>query len=79
MAISLRIPVRTEALIKKYAEKNGKTKTSVILEAIDAKLGLKKDRKQFIRGFAGWMSHDEAQDLRNSLQVFDRVEEEDWE
>jgi len=45
MAISLKIPTYKEELIRKFAKKTGKTKTAVILEAVDAKLGLHKDRK----------------------------------
>jgi len=79
MAISLRIPIYKEELIRKVAKKTGKTKTAVILEAVDAKLGLHKDRKQLIRDLAGWMPHDEAKELRNSLQIFNQINEGDWE
>lgn len=56
-----------------------KTKTAVILEAVDAKLGIHKDRKQLIRDLAGWMPHDKAKELRNSLQIFNQINEGDWE
>ena len=79
MAISLRIPTQKEELIRKFAKKTGKTKTAVILEAVDTKLGLDKDRKQLIRDLAGWMPHDEAKELRNSLQIFNQINEGDWE
>ena len=69
MAISLRIPIYKEELIRKFAEKTEKTKTAVILEAVDTKLGIHKDRKQLIRDLDGWMPHDEAKELRNSLQI----------
>ena len=79
MAISLRIPTYKEELIRKFAKKTGKTKTAVILEAVDAKLGFSKNRKQLIRDLAGWMSHDEAEELRKSLHYFDQINEGDWE
>jgi len=49
------------------------------LEAVDAKLGIHKDRKQLIRDLAGWMPHDKAKELRNSLQIFNQINEGDWE
>ncbi len=49
-----------------------------ILEAIDEKLGLVKNRGQTIRELAGWMSHEEAEELRQSLKVFDAIHEGDW-
>lgn len=79
MPISLRIPTRQEELIRNYAKKMGKTQTAVILEAVDEKLGLNKNRAQLIRDLAGWMSHDEAEELRNSLLLFDQINEGDWE
>jgi len=79
MAISLRVSAHQDELIKKIAEKTGKTKTAVILEAVEAKLGIGKDRKQLIRELAGWMPHDEAEELRSALAHFDRINEGDWE
>jgi hypothetical protein len=79
MAISLRIPPNKEILLRKFAEKTGKTKTSVILEAVDEKLGLQQNRKQLIRDLAGWMSTDEAAELREAVQVFDQINEGDWD
>ena len=79
MPISLRIPTDKEELIRKYAKKRGKTQTAIILEAVDEKLGLNKNRPQLIRDLAGWMSHDEAEELRSSLLLFDQINEGDWE
>jgi uncharacterized protein (DUF1778 family) len=78
MPISLRIPKEKEEMIEKKAKRQKKTKTGFILEAIDEKLGLTKSREEIIRETAGWLSHEEAQELRKSLSVFDRVNEEDW-
>ena len=54
------------------------SKTAFILEAIDEKLGLTESREEIIRTAAGWLTHEEAQELRKSLAVFDEVNEEDW-
>ena len=79
MPISLRIPPEKEKLIQKFAKKAGTTKTAVILEAVDDKLGLTKTREQTVRELAGWLSHDEATELRETLTVFGQIHEGDWE
>lgn len=79
MPLSMRIPPEKDEMIKKAAAKIGKTKTAYILEALDEKLGLIKNREQTIRDFAGWLSHDEAAELRESLQVFNNITEGDWD
>ncbi len=79
MPISLRIPEEKEEMIRKAAAKAGKTETAYILEAVDEKLGLSKSRAQTIRELAGWLSHEEAEELRKSVEVFSRVDEEDWD
>ena len=78
MPISLRIPKEKEEAIKKKARKEKKTKTAFILEAIDEKLGLTKSREDIIRETAGWLSHEDAKELRKALSVFAEVQEEDW-
>lgn len=79
MPISLRIPPEKEDLIRKMASREGKSKTAYILEAIDEKLGLVKNREQTVRELAGWMSREEAEDLRASLKVFSEINEGDWD
>ena len=79
MPISLRIPLKKDEMIKKAAAKSGKTKTAFILEALDEKLGLNEDREQIIRDFAGWLSHGEAEELRKSIYIFDRINKGDWD
>ena len=49
-----------------------------ILEAIDEKLGMTRTREQMIRDLAGWLSHEEAEELRKSVAVFDQIHEGDW-
>ena len=78
MPISLRIPSEKDKIIKKAARRTGKTKTAYILEAVDEKLGVVKDRAQLVRELAGWLSHEEAEELREAVQIFEEVREEDW-
>ena len=79
MPISLRIPPKKEELIRQAAEKSGKTKTSFILDAVDEKLQLVEKREQIIRKTAGWLSRKEASQLEDSLKVFERIDEVDWQ
>ncbi len=79
MPISLRIPPEKEKMIQKFAKKAGMTKTAVILTAIDEKLGLTKNREQTIRELSGWLSHEEASELRETIDVFSQIHEGDWE
>ena len=79
MPISLRIPPEKDKMIQKAAKKSGTTKTAIILEAVDEKLGLTKTREQLIRELAGWLTHEEADDLRQSVEVFSQINEGDWE
>lgn len=78
MPISIRISPQKEELIKKAAEKAGKTKTGFILAAVDEKLQLSESREQTIRKSAGWLSADEAHELRRDLGTFEEVHEGDW-
>jgi hypothetical protein len=45
---------------------------------VDEKLGLVKNREQVVRELAGWLSHEEAQELRKAVETFNKVEEGDW-
>ncbi len=79
MPISIRIPPEKEKIIQRFAKKAGTTKTAVIISAVDEKLGLTKTREQSIRELAGWLSNEEANELRETLAVFDQIHEGDWE
>ena len=79
MPLSLRMPPQKEEMIKKAAKRAGKSKSAYILEAVDEKLGLVKNREQMIREFAGWLSHDEAEELRKATEVFNQVNAGDWD
>jgi uncharacterized protein (DUF1778 family) len=78
MPISLRIPWEKEKIINRAASKAGKTKTAYMLEAVYEKLGLTKAREEIIREMSGWLSHEEAGELRKSVEIFTKVAEEDW-
>ena len=78
MPISLRIPSEKEKMINRAASKEGKTKTAFILEAVYEKLGLAKAREDIIRELSGWLSREEAGELRKSVEIFGEVNEEDW-
>jgi hypothetical protein len=78
MPLSLRLPPDKEAMIRKAADRAGKSKTSFIVEAVDEKLGLHKSREQLIREMAGWLTHQEAEELRQSVTIFEQTNEEDW-
>ncbi len=78
MPLSLRISPEKEKMIKMASERAGKTKSAFIVEAIDEKLGLAKNREKTIRQIAGWLTHEEAEELRTSLDVFNQINEGDW-
>ena len=79
MPVSLRIPSEKDEMLKRAAARGRKTKTAFILEAVDEKLGLVKNREQVVRELAGWLSHAEAQELRKAVEIFEKVGEEDWD
>ena len=76
--LSLRISPEKEKMIQKASRKAGKTKSAFIIDAVDEKLGISKNREQTIRRLAGWLSHEEAEELRNALEPFSRIHEGDW-
>jgi uncharacterized protein (DUF1778 family) len=79
MPISLRIPPKKEQLINRAAKKEGKTKTAFILDAVDEKLRLVESREQTIRKTAGWLSPEEASRLSEDLNIFEKIDEADWQ
>jgi uncharacterized protein (DUF1778 family) len=78
MPVSLRVPSEKVEMIRRAAAKAGVSNTAYILEAIDEKLGVVKNREQTIRELAGWMSREEADELRQALKVFEEIHEGDW-
>lgn len=78
MPLSLRIPPPKDSLITKAATREKKTKTAFIIEAIDQKLGLIKNREKALRNFAGWLSNKEAEELRQATSVFETSHDRDW-
>lgn len=79
MPLSLRLPPEKEKMIQDAANREGKSKSAFILSAVDEKLGPVINREELIRKFAGWLSHDEAEELREATRVFRKVNEADWE
>lgn len=61
-------------MIKKSGAKGKKAKPSFIFEALDEESGLLKNRQQVVRELAGWLFHEEAQELRMAAEVFEMVE-----
>jgi hypothetical protein len=60
------------------AVKTGKTKTALILEALNEKYTPKKDRSQLIRNLAGWMPKTECNALRYVVSVLSAADEIYW-
>jgi uncharacterized protein (DUF1778 family) len=79
MPLSLRIHPGKEEKIRKAAARLKKTKTSYVLEASDEKSGLQKPRAVMIREMAGWLSHEEAEEIRKAVSVFQAIHEGDWD
>lgn len=79
MPVSLRVPPETSAHLKSLAEKTGKTKTALIMEALNEKYPLKENRSQLIRELAGWMLPAECEALREAVADFDTTDEKDWQ
>jgi len=79
MQISLRVPPKTGERLKSLAHKAGKTKTALILEALKEKYEPKKNRSQIVRDLAGWMSKAECEELRNAVELFNKIDDEDWQ
>lgn len=78
MQVSLRIPPKTGDRLKALEAKTGKTKTALILEALQEKYEPQKDRSQLIRDLAGWMSKEESETLRKTVDEFNTIQDDDW-
>jgi len=78
MPMSLRLPTKKVSMIEKAAIKEKKSKTAFVIEAIDEKLGLVKNRESALRDFAGWLSSKEAEELQRATSVFETIQEGDW-
>ena len=66
-------------MIKKDIRKSEKTKTAFILGVVDEKIGLINSREHTIRELAGWMSHEEAKELRDAIDIFNKIQQGNWE
>ena len=79
MQVSLRIPEKTGNRLNSLAKKTGKTKSALILEALNKKYRSEKDRAQLIRELSGWMPKTECNELREAVTEFNSVNDEDWQ
>lgn len=79
MQISLRVPPKTGDRLNSLAKKTGKTKSALIIEALDKKYRPEKDRAQLIRELSGWMPKTECNELREAVNEFNIVDDEDWQ
>lgn len=64
------------AMVKKAAVKTGKKKTAYTIKAVDERIGSTKNRERMVRKLAGWLTHEEAEELREAVNVFNETEEE---
>lgn len=78
MHMSVRVPPETGACLEAISKKTGKTKSALIIEAINEKYRLQKDRSELIRNLAGWMKREESRTLRRALECCDTVDDVDW-
>ena len=78
MQISLRVPPKTGDRLKALEAETGKTKTALILEALQEKYEPRTDRSKLVRDLAGWMSKSECEELRKTVAEFDTIDDEDW-
>jgi len=79
MQVSLRVPPKTGCRLNALAKKTGKTKSALIMEALDEKYCPEKDRAQIIRELSGWMPKTECSELREAVTEFNTVNEQDWQ
>lgn len=77
MTISLRISAETKEKLKRAAEASGRTQSRYILDLVEGSLGL-SERGRKVRALAGWMTEAEADELSESLAVFETVAPGDW-
>jgi hypothetical protein len=77
MQVSIRVSPETSALLTTLAKKTGKTKTALILEAVDEKYTPKTSRPTLVRELAGWMPQPECDELRDAVADFGNVDEND--
>lgn len=78
MPMSLRIPHEKEEILKKKAIESGKSKSALVIEALDEKLGIIKSRQHLIRELSGFLSPEDADELRKNTEVFSHINNGDW-
>jgi predicted transcriptional regulator len=79
MTISLRVTEEIKSKLQAIADKTGKTKTDLILDALNEKFHFKKKRGELIYNLAGWMTKKEGSELRKNVGEFEKINEGDWQ
>jgi len=66
-------------MVEKTPIQSGKEKIALSPKDIDVKKSLPKSREKIVREMAGWLTPEEAEELRRATKVFNRVDEGDWD
>jgi hypothetical protein len=80
-ALSIRkLPREIEEALLREARQKGKTKTEVVLEALEEKfhLGHAVKRREGLRAFFGKMSQGEYEEFLKATEDFSKVESDLW-
>ncbi len=72
-------PIEKDRSIRIAAQKAGKSKSAFVAEAMDDKPSVEKSKERKIRDLADWATSEEIEDLREALEIFDKIDEGDWE
>jgi hypothetical protein len=60
-------------MVRKPTSMIEKTKTSFIVKTVDEKFYLHLSREQLIREMTGWLTRQEAEELRQAVRAFERI------
>ena len=77
MQISMRVSEKTGNRLNSLAKKTGKTKSALIVEALNEKYCPDTDRAQLIRDLSGWMPKTECNELREAVTEFSIFDDKD--
>lgn len=81
-SLSIRkLPRKVEKALVREAKKEGKTKTEIVLEALEKRFGLSHEsrRREKIRQFFGKMSPEDLKKFQEAIRPFSEIEKELWE
>lgn len=79
-SLSLRkLPKDIEAALVREARRKGKTKTDVVIEALENHLKVGKHaRAQQLRDWAGQMTLKELREFEEATKCFEKIDEDMW-